>query len=92
MPLNSPQTPQLSPWTPPNPSWDLPWTPPGTFLDRPVPPPRLKPIQKVEGVTNGVAAGPPQPAGLSDISSQVQQYQQFLGEPPPETPLTPTSP
>ncbi|KAM9514245.1 LOW QUALITY PROTEIN: MHC class II regulatory factor RFX1 [Guaruba guarouba] len=38
---------------------------------------RLKPIQKVEGVTNGatVAAAPP---GLSDISSQVQQYQQFL--------------
>ncbi|XP_057280418.1 MHC class II regulatory factor RFX1 [Pezoporus wallicus] len=38
---------------------------------------RLKPIQKVEGVTNGatVAAAPP---GLTDISSQVQQYQQFL--------------
>eukprot|EP00076_Gallus_gallus_P035944 XP_025001482.1 LOW QUALITY PROTEIN: MHC class II regulatory factor RFX1 [Gallus gallus] len=39
---------------------------------------RLKPIQKMEGMTNGVAAGQQQPAGLSDISTQVQQYQQFL--------------
>ncbi|XP_062454326.1 MHC class II regulatory factor RFX1 [Rhea pennata] len=39
---------------------------------------RLKPIQKMEGMTNGVAAGQQQPAGLSDISAQVQQYQQFL--------------
>ncbi|XP_046292484.1 MHC class II regulatory factor RFX1 isoform X4 [Marmota monax] len=39
---------------------------------------RLKPIQKVEGVTNGVAVGPQQAVGLSDISAQVQQYQQFL--------------
>ncbi|XP_071656736.1 MHC class II regulatory factor RFX1 [Patagioenas fasciata] len=39
---------------------------------------RLKPIQKVEGggVTNGVTPQPP--PGLSDISAQVQQYQQFL--------------
>lgn len=42
--------------------------------------PRLKPIQKMEGMTNGVAVGPQQAAGLSDISAQVQQYQQFLGE------------
>ncbi|XP_047387034.1 MHC class II regulatory factor RFX1 isoform X1 [Sciurus carolinensis] len=39
---------------------------------------RLKPIQKVEGMTNGVAVGPQQAAGLPDISAQVQQYQQFL--------------
>ncbi|XP_038168460.1 MHC class II regulatory factor RFX1 [Arvicola amphibius] len=38
---------------------------------------RLKPIQKMEGVANGVAVGQ-QSAGLSDISAQVQQYQQFL--------------
>lgn len=47
------------------------------------PPPRLKPVQKVEGMTNGTAAGSGQQqqgAGLSDISAQVQQYQQFLGE------------
>nr|XP_035922392.1 MHC class II regulatory factor RFX1 isoform X3 [Halichoerus grypus] len=41
---------------------------------------RLKPIQKMEGMTNGVAVGPQQATGLSDISAQVQQYQQFLGE------------
>ena len=41
---------------------------------------RLKPLQKMEGMTNGVAVGPQQAAGLSDISAQVQQYQQFLGE------------
>ena len=31
-------------------------------------------------MTNGVAAGQQQPAGLYDISTQVQQYQQFLGK------------
>ncbi|XP_040846641.1 MHC class II regulatory factor RFX1 [Ochotona curzoniae] len=39
---------------------------------------RLKPIQKMEGMTNGVAAGQQQAPGLADISAQVQQYQQFL--------------
>uniref|UniRef100_A0A8C9VI08 Regulatory factor X, 1a (influences HLA class II expression) n=1 Tax=Scleropages formosus TaxID=113540 RepID=A0A8C9VI08_SCLFO len=41
---------------------------------------RMKPVQKMEGVTNGVAlgAGQQQAAGASDISAQVQQYQQFL--------------
>ncbi|XP_069051728.1 MHC class II regulatory factor RFX1a isoform X6 [Lepisosteus oculatus] len=41
---------------------------------------RLKPVQKVEGMTNGMAlgTGQQQGSGLSDISSQVQQYQQFL--------------
>ncbi|XP_048345635.1 MHC class II regulatory factor RFX1 [Sphaerodactylus townsendi] len=39
---------------------------------------RLKPIQKLEGMTNGVAVGQQQASGLSDISAQVQQYQQFL--------------
>ncbi|XP_059588291.1 MHC class II regulatory factor RFX1 isoform X5 [Alligator mississippiensis] len=39
---------------------------------------RLKPIQKMEGMTNGVAVGQQQASGLSDISAQVQQYQQFL--------------
>ncbi|XP_048869881.1 MHC class II regulatory factor RFX1 isoform X4 [Brienomyrus brachyistius] len=41
---------------------------------------RLKPVQKVEGMTNGMGqgAGQQQGAGLSDISAQVQQYQQFL--------------
>lgn len=34
----------------------------------------------MEGMTNGVAVGPQQATGLSDISAQVQQYQQFLGE------------
>lgn len=42
-------------------------------------PSRLKPIQKMEGVANGVAVGQ-QSTGLADISAQVQQYQQFLGE------------
>ncbi|GAB1293380.1 MHC class II regulatory factor RFX1 [Apodemus speciosus] len=41
---------------------------------------RLKPIQKMEGVANGVAVGQ-QSTGLSDISAQVQQYQQFLVKP-----------
>ncbi|XP_053574145.1 MHC class II regulatory factor RFX1 isoform X2 [Bombina bombina] len=40
---------------------------------------RLKPIQKMEGMSNGVGGTQQQqPGGLSDISSQVQQYQQFL--------------
>uniref|UniRef100_A0A3B3RF86 Regulatory factor X, 1a (influences HLA class II expression) n=1 Tax=Paramormyrops kingsleyae TaxID=1676925 RepID=A0A3B3RF86_9TELE len=41
---------------------------------------RLKPVQKVEGMTNGMGqgVGQQQGAGLSDISAQVQQYQQFL--------------
>ncbi|XP_020011570.1 MHC class II regulatory factor RFX1 [Castor canadensis] len=39
---------------------------------------RMKPIQKIEGMTNGVAVGQQQNTGLSDISAQVQQYQQFL--------------
>ncbi|KAL4648572.1 MHC class II regulatory factor RFX1 [Arapaima gigas] len=41
---------------------------------------RLKPMQKVEGMTNGMAqgTGQQQGTGLSDISSQVHQYQQFL--------------
>ncbi len=45
---------------------------------------RLKPVQKVEGITNGMSPGSgqqqQQSSGLSDISTQVQQYQQFLGE------------
>uniref|UniRef100_F7ENM7 Regulatory factor X1 n=1 Tax=Ornithorhynchus anatinus TaxID=9258 RepID=F7ENM7_ORNAN len=48
-------------------------------LGQPRPPPfRLKPIQKMEGMTNGVTVGQQQASGLSDISAQVQQYQQFL--------------
>ncbi|KAJ8251525.1 hypothetical protein GJAV_G00222280 [Gymnothorax javanicus] len=40
---------------------------------------RLKPVQKVEGMTNGMALGAgQQPGSLADISAQVQQYQQFL--------------
>ncbi|KAK7174336.1 hypothetical protein R3I93_001523 [Phoxinus phoxinus] len=45
---------------------------------------RLKPVQKVEGITNGMSSGSGQQqqqqqnSGLSDISTQVQQYQQFL--------------
>ncbi|XP_043913024.1 MHC class II regulatory factor RFX1 [Protopterus annectens] len=40
---------------------------------------RLKPVQKVEGMTNGTSVTSQQQAsGLSDISAQVQQYQQFL--------------
>ncbi|XP_069804045.1 MHC class II regulatory factor RFX1 isoform X1 [Dendropsophus ebraccatus] len=38
---------------------------------------RMKPIQKMEGMSNGVGAQQTG-SGLSDISSQVQQYQQFL--------------
>lgn len=47
---------------------------------------RLKPVHKVEGMTNGTAAGAGQQQqqqqglGQVDISTQVQQYQQFLGE------------
>lgn len=39
-------------------------------------------MQKVEGLTNGMGlgAGHQQGAGLSDISAQVHQYQQFLGK------------
>ncbi|KAM3599079.1 uncharacterized protein V6R79_026431 [Siganus canaliculatus] len=46
---------------------------------------RLKPVHKVEGMTNGTAAGAGQQqqqqqgSGQVDISTQVQQYQQFLG-------------
>lgn len=36
-------------------------------------------------MTNGVAVGPQQATGLSDISAQVQQYQQFLGEGSPHS-------
>uniref|UniRef100_A0A8C1GUM0 Regulatory factor X, 1b (influences HLA class II expression) n=1 Tax=Cyprinus carpio TaxID=7962 RepID=A0A8C1GUM0_CYPCA len=41
---------------------------------------RIKPVQKVEGLTNGMGLGlgHQQGAGLSDISAQVHQYQQFL--------------
>ncbi|XP_055773649.1 MHC class II regulatory factor RFX1-like [Salvelinus fontinalis] len=41
---------------------------------------RIKPVLKVEGMSNGMSlgAGQQQGAGLSDISAQVQQYQQFL--------------
>ncbi|XP_077326571.1 MHC class II regulatory factor RFX1 isoform X2 [Lithobates pipiens] len=39
---------------------------------------RMKPIQKMEGMSNGIGGAQQPPSGLSDISSQVQQYQQFL--------------
>ncbi|XP_077591122.1 MHC class II regulatory factor RFX1a isoform X11 [Stigmatopora nigra] len=45
---------------------------------------RLKPVHKVEGMTNGTASGvgqqqlQQQTSGQVDISTQVQQYQQFL--------------
>ncbi|XP_017561389.1 MHC class II regulatory factor RFX1a isoform X3 [Pygocentrus nattereri] len=44
---------------------------------------RLKPVHKMEGMTNGMSSGTGQQqqqqgSGLSDISAQVQQYQQFL--------------
>ncbi|XP_075880149.1 MHC class II regulatory factor RFX1a isoform X3 [Nelusetta ayraudi] len=46
---------------------------------------RLKPVHKIEGMTNGTAAGAGQQqqqqqqgSGQVDISTQVQQYQQFL--------------
>lgn len=47
---------------------------------------RLKPVHKIEGMTNGTAgvAGQQQQQqqgpGHVDISTQVQHYQQFLGE------------
>lgn len=43
---------------------------------------RIKPAQKTQGITNGTAGGmgQQQAAALCDISAQVQQYQQFLGE------------
>lgn len=56
------------------------------FLSLVLSPWRLKPVQKVEGITNGMSSGSgpqqqqQQSSGLSDISTQVQQYQQFLGE------------
>lgn len=50
-------------------------------------PVRLKPVHKIEGMTNGTAAAAGQQqqqqqqgSGQVDISTQVQQYQQFLGE------------
>uniref|UniRef100_A0A1A7WIG2 Regulatory factor X, 1b (Influences HLA class II expression) n=2 Tax=Iconisemion striatum TaxID=60296 RepID=A0A1A7WIG2_9TELE len=41
---------------------------------------RIKPLQKAQGIANGTSggAGQQQGAALSDISAQVQQYQQFL--------------
>ncbi|XP_021165857.2 MHC class II regulatory factor RFX1 isoform X1 [Fundulus heteroclitus] len=40
---------------------------------------RIKPFQKTQGIANGTSGGPgQQQATLSDISAQVQQYQQFL--------------
>ncbi|KAE8620142.1 hypothetical protein XENTR_v10010114 [Xenopus tropicalis] len=39
---------------------------------------RLKTVQKMEGMSNGVGGSQQQASGLSDISAQVQQYQQFL--------------
>ncbi|KAM6972515.1 MHC class II regulatory factor RFX1 [Aplochiton taeniatus] len=52
---------------------------------------RIKPIQKVEGMTNGSSSGAGQQPGASlcDISAQVQQYQQFLDalRPLPEFPV-----
>uniref|UniRef100_A0A671KPT1 MHC class II regulatory factor RFX1-like n=1 Tax=Sinocyclocheilus anshuiensis TaxID=1608454 RepID=A0A671KPT1_9TELE len=41
---------------------------------------RIKPVHKLEGLTNGMGLGVGhlQGAGLSDISAQVHQYQQFL--------------
>ncbi len=53
------------------------------FIPAPI---RLKPVHKVEGMTNGTASGAGQQqqqqqgSGQVDISTQVQQYQQFLGE------------
>ncbi|XP_078541786.1 MHC class II regulatory factor RFX1 isoform X7 [Lissotriton helveticus] len=39
---------------------------------------RLKPVQKMDSMTNGVGVGQQQSSGLSEISAQVQQYQPFL--------------
>lgn len=43
---------------------------------------RIKPVQKTQGITNGTSGGMAQQqvTALCDISAQVQQYQQFLGE------------
>lgn len=43
---------------------------------------RIKPVQKTPGITNGTSGGmgQQQVTALCDISAQVQQYQQFLGE------------
>lgn len=43
---------------------------------------RIKPAQKTPGIANGTSpvAGQQQVKALCDISAQVQQYQQFLGE------------
>ncbi|GAA6220198.1 MHC class II regulatory factor RFX1 isoform X3 [Lates japonicus] len=41
---------------------------------------RIKPVQKTQGITNGMSGGTgqQQATALCDISAQVQQYQQFL--------------
>ncbi|XP_069086553.1 MHC class II regulatory factor RFX1 isoform X2 [Pleurodeles waltl] len=39
---------------------------------------RLKPVQKMDSMTNGVGVGQQQSSGLTEISAQVQQYQPFL--------------
>lgn len=43
---------------------------------------RIKPLHKAQGITNGTSGGmgQQQAGALCDISAQVQQYQQFLGE------------
>lgn len=43
---------------------------------------RIKPALKTQGLSNGTSGGPgqQQASALCDISAQVQQYQQFLGE------------
>ncbi|MEQ2217148.1 hypothetical protein XENOCAPTIV_024566 [Xenoophorus captivus] len=41
---------------------------------------RIKPLQKTQGIANGTSGAGQQQVALSDISAQVQQYQQFLGE------------
>lgn len=41
---------------------------------------RIKPLHKAQGITNGSGGLGQQAAALCDISAQVQQYQQFLGE------------
>ncbi|MEQ2262185.1 DNA binding protein, partial [Xenotaenia resolanae] len=39
---------------------------------------RIKPLQKTQGIANGTSGAGQQQVALSDISAQVQQYQQFL--------------
>lgn len=58
-----------------------------TYINTATVPIRLKPVHKIEGMTNGTAAAAGQQqqqqqqgSGQVDISTQVQQYQQFLGE------------